>query len=143
MSQTAEGRPRTLVEKLGVRLDDRVEIVGELPAHLRRELRAQIGRGFVRSGELDGAVVAVRSLEEADEALARYRARIRDTGWIWILTRKRGHDDYLNQMTLVPPAKQHGLIDNKTCSIDDEHSAIRFVIPRALRGQAGDAPAAG
>ncbi len=137
VSQTAEPRHRTTIEKLGVRLDQRVEIAGELPAELRRALREAIGRGFVRSGDLDGAVVAVTSLEEADEALARYRPRLRDTGWIWVVTRKRGHPDYLNQMTLVPPAKRHGLIDNKTCSIDDEHSAIRFVIPRALRGRAG------
>ena len=140
MSQTAHGRPRTTIEKLGVRPEQRVEIAGELPADLRRDLREAIGRGFVRSGELDGAVVAVSSLEEADEALGRYRPRLRDTGWIWVVTAKRGREGYLNQMTLVPPAKQHGLIDNKTCSIDDERSGIRFVIPRALRGQGTVAP---
>ena len=36
-------------------------------------------------------------------------------------------------MKLVPFAKKRGLIDNKTCSIDDERSGIRFVVPRALR----------
>jgi hypothetical protein len=36
-------------------------------------------------------------------------------------------------MHLVPVAKERGLIDNKTCSIDDERSGIRFVVPRALR----------
>jgi hypothetical protein len=36
-------------------------------------------------------------------------------------------------MTLVPRAKRLGLIDNKTCSIDDERSGIRFVVPRTLR----------
>ena len=29
--------------------------------------------------------------------------------------------------------KRHGLIDNKTCSIDDTRSGIRFVVPRAKR----------
>ena len=29
--------------------------------------------------------------------------------------------------------KKLGLIDNKTCSIDDGRSGIRFVVPRALR----------
>ena len=65
----------------------------------------------------------------------RYRARLRDTGYLWVITRKRGHDSYLNQMSLVPHAKRLGLIDNKTCSIDDERSGIRFVVPRALRKQ--------
>ena len=63
----------------------------------------------------------------------RYRARLRDTGYLWVITRKRGHDSYLNQMSLVPHAKRLGLIDNKTCSIDDERSGIRFVVPRTLR----------
>ena len=88
----------------------------------------------MRSGELDGAIVLVESIDEAEEALVRYRPRLRDTGYLWLITRKRGHEGYLNQMTLVPHAKRVGLIDNKTCSIDDERSGIRFVVPRALRG---------
>jgi hypothetical protein len=94
------------------------------------------GRGLVRSGELDGAIVLVESIEEAHEVLDRYRPRLRDTGYLWLITRKLGHDAYVNQMLLVPGAKRRGLIDNKTCSIDDERSGIRFVVPRALRKKA-------
>jgi hypothetical protein len=124
---------RTAVQKLGVKPDQRVEVAGDVGAALRRDLKEVLGRGFVRSGELDGAVVMVESLEEADRALASYRERMRDTGYLWILTRKRGQEGYINQMLLVPGAKKRGLIDNKTCSIDDERSGIRFVVPRALR----------
>jgi hypothetical protein len=124
---------RTAVQKLGVKPDDRLEVAGDVGAGLRKDLKEAIGRGFVRSGDLDGAVVMVESLEDAERALAEYRPRLRDTGYLWILTRKRGHDGYINQMHLVPGAKERGLIDNKTCSIDDERSGIRFVVPRALR----------
>ena len=124
---------RSSVQKLGVRPDDRLEVSGDVGAALRRDLKDAIGRGFVRSGELDGAVVMVESLEEGERVLEEYRPRLRDTGYLWILTRKRGHEGYINQMLLVPGAKQRGLIDNKTCSIDDARSAIRFVVPRALR----------
>jgi hypothetical protein len=44
-------------------------------------------------------------------------------------------------MALVPYAKLLGLIDNKTCSIDEERSGIRFVIPRALRGDGSQSAA--
>jgi hypothetical protein len=64
---------------------------------------------------------------------------MRDTGSLWLITRKRGHERYVNQMQLVPGAKRRGLIDNKTCSIDDERSGIRFVVPRALRKKASAA----
>jgi hypothetical protein len=130
---------RTAVQKLGVKRADRVEVAGDVGSGLRRDVKEAAGRGLVRSGDLDGAIVLVESLDEAAEALVRYRARLRETGYLWIITRKRGHDRYLNQMTLVPHAKRLGLIDNKTCSIDDERSGIRFVVPRALRGGSASA----
>jgi hypothetical protein len=125
---------RTTVEKLGVVPAERVEIAGDVGPGLRRDVKEALGRGLVRSGELDGAIVLVESEDEAKEALVRYRARLRDTGYLWMITRKRGHEHYLNQMALVPHARRLGLIDNKTCSIDDERSGIRFVVPRSLRG---------
>ncbi len=126
-------RQRTNVQKLGVKPDQRLEVVGDAGPGLRAELKDALGRGLVRSGELDGAVVMVGSLEEGQETLVRYRARLRDAGYLWVLTYKRGHEHYVNQMALVPYAKRVGLIDNKTCSIDDDRSGIRFVVPRALR----------
>jgi hypothetical protein len=125
---------RSAVQKLGVKPEQRIEVTGDVGPGLRRDVKDALGRGLVKSGELDGAIVLVESEDEAVDALVRYRARMRDTGYLWLLTRKRGHDRYLNQMTLVPHAKRLGLIDNKTCSIDEERSGIRFVVPRALRG---------
>jgi len=124
---------RTAVQKLGVKPDERVEVAGDVGSRLRRDVKEAIGRGLVKSGELDGAIVSVESLEHAEQVLDEYRPRLRDTGYLWIVTRKRGHESYINQMLLVPGAKQRGLIDNKTCSIDDERSGIRFVVPRSLR----------
>ena len=37
----------------------------------------------------------------------------------------------------MPDAKKLGLIDNKTCSIDDERSGIRFVVPRVAAQAVG------
>ena len=136
MVQERDYSHRTAVQKLGVRADQRLEVAGDVGTGLRRDLKEAIGRGLVRSGDLDGAIVLVESEDEAKLALVRYRPRLRDTGYLWFITRKRGHEGYLDQMTLVPHAKKLGLIDNKTCSIDDERSGIRFVVPRALRKDA-------
>ena len=131
---------RSTVQKLGVRAGDRVEVAGDVGTGIRRDVKEVSGRGLVKSGELDGAIVLVESLEDAERCLDSYRPRLRDDGYLWLITYKRGHDSYVNQMHLVPPAKERGLIDNKTCSVDDERSGIRFVIPRALRKKAdGDA----
>ncbi len=129
---------RSAVQKLGVRQGDRIEVVGDVGPGLRRDVKEAAGRGLVRSGQLDGAIVLVESLEEAETCLDSYRPRLRDDGYLWLITWKRGHDAYLNQMHLVPPAKERGLIDNKTCSVDDVRSGIRFVVPRALRKKAAE-----
>ncbi|MEA2481797.1 MAG: hypothetical protein QOJ07_3719 [Thermoleophilaceae bacterium] len=129
---------RSAVQKLGVKPEQRVEISGDVGSGLRRDVKEALGRGLVKAGELDGAIVLVESLEEAERCFDAYRPRLRDTGYLWMITRKRGHDAYINQMLLVPGAKQRGLIDNKTCSIDDERSGIRFVVPRSLRKTGGD-----
>ncbi|HZI90040.1 MAG TPA: DUF3052 family protein [Thermoleophilaceae bacterium] len=129
---------RSTVQKLGVKPGERLEVTGDVGSGLRGEAKEAAGRGLVRSGQLDGAIVLIESLEEAQKALVRYRARMRDDGYLWLVTRKRGHDGYLNQMTIVPHAKRVGLIDNKTCSMDDQRSGIRFVVPRALRSRNGD-----
>ena len=124
---------RSTVQKLGIKPDQRLEVAGDVGAGLRRDVKEVLGRGLVKSGELDGAIVCVDSIEDADAVLDAYRPRLRDTGYLWLITRKRGHEHYVNQMLLVPGAKQRGLIDNKTCSIDPERSGIRFVVPRSLR----------
>jgi len=139
MADETDYSHRTTVQKLGVKGDQRLEVAGDVGPGLRRDVKQALGRGLVRSGELDGAIVLVESLEEAEAALASYRPRLRDDGYLWIVTRKRGSDAYLNQMLLVPLAKRRGLIDNKTCSIDERRSGIRFVVPRAMRGSAADA----
>jgi hypothetical protein len=121
-----------------VREGDRVEIAGDVGPGLRRDVKEVTGRGLVKSGPLDGAIVLVESLEEAERCLDTYRPRLRDDGYLWLITWKRGHDAYVNQMHLVPLAKERSLIDNKTCSVDDDRSGIRFVVPRALRKAAQD-----
>jgi hypothetical protein len=132
---TTDYSHRTVVQKLGIKPDERVEVVGDVGAGLRRDVKEAIGRGLVRSGELDGAIVMVQSVEDAEAVFGTYRPRLRDTGYLWLITPKRGQEGYVNQMALVPGGKRHGLIDNKTISIDEARSGIRFVVPRALRGR--------
>ncbi|GBD45427.1 hypothetical protein HRbin41_00230 [bacterium HR41] len=127
-----------LARRLGIEENERVEVAGDVGSDLRRALREALGRGFVRSGELDAAVVAVEDANEAAQALVRYRPRLRPTGRIWLVTPKRGGRWQLEQLRVLPVARKLGLIDNKTCALDAERSAIRFVIPRALRGRQTD-----
>ena len=110
---------RSTVQKLGVTPDQRVEMAGDVGPGLRRDVKEAIGRGLVRSGELDGAIVLVESEDEAKEALVRYRARLRDTGYLWVITRKRGHerlpqpDDARALRQAARPDRQQDLLDRR------------------------------
>jgi len=136
MPETRDYSHRTVAQKLGIKPDQRVVISGDVGSELRREVIAALGRGVARSHQLDGAIVLISSIAEAERCLDSYRPRLDDAGYLWIITRKRGHDDYVNQMALVPEARRRGLIDNKTCSVDESRSGIRFVVPRAERRSA-------
>jgi len=77
---------RSAVQKLGVKPAQRVEITGDVGSGLRRDVKEAVGRGLVRSGELDGAIVLVESEDEGREALVRYRHAVSlnpdlVTGW--------------------------------------------------------------
>ena len=126
---------RTMVQKLGVRPDERVEVAGDVGTGLRRDVKEAIGRGLVRSGELDGAIVLVESIEEAEGVFADYRPRLRDTGYLWLITRKRGQDGYLEPddaralRQARRPDRQQDLLDRRLALGDPLRGAAR---PAAL-----------
>src|SRR5256885_16931916 len=93
---TTDYSHRSVVQKLGVRNDERVEIVGDVGAGLRRDVKDVLGRGLVRSGELDGAIVAVQSLDEAEDVVASHPPRPGDTGDLLLITPNPGQERTAN-----------------------------------------------
>jgi hypothetical protein len=115
---------RALGDKLGVKQGMRVRIAGDVGDELPRSgLRA----------DLDIIIEGVPSVAAAEDLFGRLRPTLRDDAVIWLVTRKKGHAHYVKQEDLMPLAKSFDLVDNKVCSVDDEHSAIRFVVPKHLR----------
>jgi hypothetical protein len=66
--------------------------------------------------------------------LADLRTRIRPNGAIWVVSRK-GKTATLRDMEVMAAAKEAGLVDNKVASFSATHTALRLVIPVALRGR--------
>ncbi|MBJ7459424.1 MAG: DUF3052 family protein [Thermoleophilaceae bacterium] len=115
---------RKLTDKLGIKPGMRVRVHGDVGDELPRSaLRA----------DLDIIIESAISVRAAEELLERIRPTISDTTAVWIVTRKKGHANYVKQEDLMPLARSFDLVDNKICSIDDQHSAIRFVVPKDLR----------
>ncbi len=53
-------------------------------------------------------------------------------GAIWVVSRK-GKAATLRDVDVIEAAKDARLVDNKVCSFSDTHTALRLVIPVALR----------
>ncbi|MEP7084548.1 MAG: DUF3052 family protein [Betaproteobacteria bacterium] len=124
-------RPR--IDKLGVKPGDRVAVVGVDDDVLLSELRArtdEIVIGMPRSRR-DVIFYAADSPDALDQ-LETLRTRIVHAGAIWVVSRK-GKERALNDTDVIAAAKRCGLVDNKVVSFSSTHTALRLVIPLALR----------
>lgn len=125
---------RDVLDKLGIGEGSRVRLEGPVPDGLARRIAGR-ARVVHAEQEVDVVVWRVESLAEARAGLEAAGRRIADDGGVWVLTAKRGRPDYVKQTDLIPIGKEAGLVDNKVCSVDEETSAIRFVVPRERRGR--------
>ena len=126
-------RPR--IDKLGVKPGFRVAVIGVDDPLLLSELRertSEIVIGMPRKRR-DVIFYSAETLAALDE-LEKLRECIVQTGAIWVVSRK-GPERSLNDTDVISAAKRNGLVDNKVISFSDTHTALRLVIPLALREQ--------
>jgi hypothetical protein len=120
------------VDKLGIREGYSVAMAVEgwkIEGELLGEIEARVGGADVGKHEpFDVVLISADSGTDVADLLRSWRARTRPEGGIWVLTPKRGFPGYVNQSDLIPDGLEAGLVDNKTCSVSDDTSGIRFVI---------------
>ena len=124
-------RPR--IDKLGIKPGFRVAVIGVEDPLLMAELRGrtdEIVVGMPRKRR-DVIFFAAETLEALDE-LQSLRERIVHEGAIWIVSRK-GENRSIKDTDVISAAKRNGLVDNKVVSFSETHTALRLVIPLALR----------
>lgn len=123
---------RGVLDKLGIDPTTRVRLEGPVPEDLADGIRERARVVHDQEG-VDLVVWRIESLAELESGLEQAGRRVVQDGGVWVLTAKRGHDDYVKQTDLIPIGRAAGLVDNKVCSVDDATSAMRFVIPRDRR----------
>jgi hypothetical protein len=127
--------PPSLLDKLGIKPKSSVSVVGfDDPAFLK-DLRARArsvseGKAKPQSDIIIARVDARTNLER----LKALRTSLKSDGAIWVLWRKgqKGPND-VKESDVMAAAKTHGLVDVKVASFSDELSALKLVIPVALR----------
>jgi hypothetical protein len=132
-----------LLDKLGVRPGTRVAIVGSLHDDDESTEAAEFRAGLadrtsdVRDGppgpDTDLVFLAADTTAEL-ATLASLRPRIRQNGAIWVISRK-GKAATIRDVEVIAAAREHGLVDIKVVSFSPTRTALRLVIPVALRSK--------
>jgi hypothetical protein len=128
---------RDVVDKLGVKPGFAVAFEAApmpIPEELKARVLARAGRDAARLDEpVDVVLVGAEASTDVEAVLKRWRKRLDPAGGIWLLTPKRGRPGYVDQRELILAGPAAAVVDNKTCSVSDTLSGIRFVIRKADR----------
>ena len=124
-------KPR--LDKLGVKPGTRISLVGMDDPEFVEELRTRTGEVFEGRARKDSDFVFTFVSHRDDlDPVARLRGYLRPNGSLWVL-RPKGTPD-IKETDVIEFGKRSGLVDNKIISFSDTVSAMRLVIPVALRG---------
>jgi hypothetical protein len=133
---------KPLLDKLGVRPGMRMATVGTLEdddeaagpegafADRLRERSSDVTEG---SPEPDTDLIFLAADSSAElAALASLRPQIRPNGAIWVVSRK-GRAATVRDLEVIAAGRDHDLVDNKVVAFSSTRTALRLVIPVALR----------
>ncbi len=124
--------PRGLMDKLGVKPESRVSVLGELGAAFDAELAARaadVTRGRAAKGS-DVVIVAMRAPSDLPKLTVLRRA-IRENGAIWVVWPKGRKEFREDDVRSYGP--KAGLVDVKVASVSDTLSGLKMVIPVSQR----------
>jgi hypothetical protein len=122
-----------LIDKLGVRPGMRVALIDiddEAIRPLLVDRTSDVTEGWP-GPDTDVVLLGADSMAGL-ASLADLATRIRPNGAIWVVSRK-GKAATLRDVDVIGAATASGLVDNKVASFSATHTALRLVIPVALR----------
>jgi hypothetical protein len=124
--------PRGLLDKLGVKAQMCVVVVGVQDADFMTQLRGRVGEPS--SNLTSNADIVFYEADRVDDLvrLTELRDSIKPAGGIWVVSPK-GKGAVLKDIEVMAAAREAGLVDNKVVSFSETHTALKLVIPKALR----------
>jgi hypothetical protein len=124
---------RSLIDKLGVKHDAAVALVGLTDETFIEQLRERTRDivPFRLKKNLDFIFLSAESLHDLRQ-LERLRGYLKSTGAIWVVSTK-GKPARIKDLDVIAAAKRARLVDNKVVSFSDTYTALKLVIPVALR----------
>ena len=124
--------PRGLLDKLGVKPGMTVAVVGVEDEDFMTQLRDRVGQPSC--GSVSEADLVFYEADRVDDLvrLSELRSWLKPAGGIWVVSRK-GKEAVLKDVEVMAAAREAGLVDTKVVAFSSTHTALRLVIPKALR----------
>jgi hypothetical protein len=122
-------KPRGLMDKLGVKAEHRVSLIGVIDEAFRNELRARVAELCEGKVARDSDLVffGVDNAEEL-ERLGVIKKALRANGALWIV-RKKGSAATVSEGAVLSAGRAAGLVDVKVVAFSGTHTAEKLVIP--------------
>jgi hypothetical protein len=120
---------RSLIDKLGVKIDSRVTVMGIDDEPFWQQLTDRthdVAMGRLRR-DTDLIFFAADSRSQLKK-LAHLKTYLRPDGAIWVVSLK-GKAAKIKDVEVIAAAKAVGLVDNKVVSFSTTHTSLRLVIP--------------
>jgi hypothetical protein len=127
--------PPSLFDKLGIKAGHVISIVGLDDKSFLRDLKRRTESVFEETIEADSDVILFRAATKADlRRLKALQKSLKRDGAIWIIRTKAPQDaKAATEMDVITSVRASGLVDVKICAFSDELSAMKAVIPKAMR----------
>ena len=123
---------RSLLDKLGVKLGQRILILDILDASFLDEVKPFAPDFAERKPAADIDLIFFGAEQKENlKRLAALRKSIVKNGGVWVVYPKG--QQHIREIDVINAAKSAGLVDNKVCSFSNTHTALRCVIPIADR----------
>ena len=124
---------RTLFDKLGLRSDMHVAMIGNHDEAFSKEVSARLPSGPSTQLRTKYDMIFLRVDDKSDlKIVPRAEEHLKPDGALWIFHPK-GKGANPTDAEVRAAGLAAGLVDNKISSYTDSHTATRYVIPRERR----------
>ncbi|MCU1273448.1 MAG: hypothetical protein JWO48_879 [Bryobacterales bacterium] len=120
--------PKSLIDKLGIKPEHRVSVLGVRDEAFRRELQSRTGNAsdFKVASDSDMIFLAADTTDDLSRMRA-LQASLKSNGAIWVVYPKG--QKHITEAGVLAAGKQAGFVDVKVASFSPTHTALKFVIP--------------
>ncbi len=124
--------PRDLLDKLGVKPEMSVSVLGVADEEFMTQLRGRVGEPSCEV--VPGADMVFYEADRVEDldCLPELRRTIKPAGSVWVVSPK-GKSAVLKDVEVMAAAREAGLVDTKVVSFSATHTALKLVIPKTQR----------